>query len=150
MSDKTFWSISRFGWDASALLLLSAVALGFACSWFTFNVKDAPDPAFAIAMTPFVVLCEEIFFRGFLLRLLDYFFKNDFETIFFGALLYSLYFMTFYFVTEQTWSQQLYRVGLSYVSLSLPLTIFYWRTKSLSATCFCHGTVNIAVLMRAL
>ena len=126
------------------------MALGIFCGWFSFDAKAVSDVHLALLLTPLVVFCEEVFFRGFLLHVLYARLQTALGAILLASLFSSLYFLTFNFVGDQGWYSQLYRVGLSYIGLSLPLSFFYWRTKSFSALWFCHGVINFAVLLRVL
>ena len=146
--DKIFWALCSFSWKSSWATMGMALALGIFCAWFSFDAKAASDVSMALVLTPLVVFCEEAFFRGFLLNVLYARLQTALGAILLASLFSSLYFLTFNFIGEQGWYSQLYRVGLSYIGLSLPLSLFYWRTKSFPALWFCHGVINFAALLR--
>ena len=145
------WPVFKeMGWKANPLALLVAILFGAGCSYYTFNAYTIDFPWYAIAWIPWVVLCEEVFFRGYLFAMFERLVGDALGACFFVAICNSLYFLSFHFVTEQDLMRQLFRFGVSFISFSLPICLCYFKTRSLLVSGFFHIALRVVVLSREL
>ena len=146
--DGLWKAFKGLGWKAKPFDLILAVALGAGCSWYTFNAYAVDFPWFAIAWVPLVVLGEELFFRSYLFSMFEKLTESPLAACFFCAVLNSFYFLSFYFITEQDLMRQLFRFGVSFITLSLPVSLCYLKSRSILVSSFFHATLRVVVLSR--
>ena len=143
------WPVFKeMGWKGPPLGLLIAILMGAGCSYYTFNAYAIDFPWYAIAWVPWVVLCEEVFFRGYLFAMFERLLGDALGACFLVAICNSFYFLSFHFVTEQDVMRQLFRFGVSFISFSLPVCLCYFKTRSLLVSSFFHMALRLVVLSR--
>jgi membrane protease YdiL (CAAX protease family) len=146
--DKAWPTFKGLGWKGNPLSVLLAIGLGAGCSRYTFNAYAVDDPWYAIVWVPVVVVSEEVFFRGYLFMMFERLMGSAVAACFFVAVCNSLYFLSFGFVTEQDLMRQLFRLGVSFITLSLPVCLCYLKTRSLLVSSGFHAALRFVVLSR--
>jgi membrane protease YdiL (CAAX protease family) len=126
------WRLRRF--DAAALLLYGAVLGALSpLQRVTGGVGEV------LGLVVLHVVCEEIFFRGFLTRmLLDQLSDTRLAAVL-SAMLYGLYHATYYsFWVEQGWQPRLFYMGLIALFAGLPYALMVRSGRTLLYPGLCH------------
>jgi membrane protease YdiL (CAAX protease family) len=137
----------RLGWTAPKRWLVLAVAWGATLAYLSPPQAVRGIWATVIGLSLFHALCEEIFFRGFVGRmLLDLFRDKSFANLLCG-LVFGLYHVTYFSFFHQTLPLgQFYWCAAIGVFAGIPYANLYQKSGGLLAPFVCHAVCNAGMM----
>ena len=129
--------------------IAGAIAFGLILGYFTPLQFTFAALGPLLAVTALHVLCEEVFFRGFVTRKLLDSFSTPLTPVMLSGMLFGLYHITY---TSFWWGGPMALsswVGLVTLAAGVPYAILYVRSSSMIPPLICHLVVNLFMMYRS-
>jgi membrane protease YdiL (CAAX protease family)/tetratricopeptide (TPR) repeat protein len=127
----------------------AAVAFGLIVGFFSPLQFTMAPLVSLLALTAFHVICEEVFFRGFVTRKLLDSFASPLAPVVLSGLLFGVYhitFTSFWWITPMAipaW------IGMVTIGAGIPYAALYAKSGSILVPLTCHLVVNLLMMFRS-